>query len=74
MDRSKTRLQVTMLFGSWTNPSLTTDVRPYTFRQGDSVAQVTRKRGLSVDEVKRLNPQIDLEHVSEGQTILLPSR
>ena len=63
-----------MLFGSWGNPSMTSDVRPYTFRQGDSVAQVTHKRGLSIEEVQRLNSNVDLDRVTEGQTILLPSR
>lgn len=48
-------------------------VRPYTLRSGDTLKSIAQKRGLTVQQVISINPEVKPDAVSAGQTILLPS-
>eukprot|EP00958_Prasinococcus_capsulatus_P020986 scaffold2799_cov408-Prasinococcus_capsulatus_cf.AAC.10 len=48
-------------------------VRVYPVRQGETITDIIVKRGIHIDEVEALNPDVDLEHLSGGQTIHLPA-
>uniref|UniRef100_A0A7S0WQV1 LysM domain-containing protein n=1 Tax=Pyramimonas obovata TaxID=1411642 RepID=A0A7S0WQV1_9CHLO len=49
--------------------------RPYTVREGDTLFQIAKKRGISIDQMKALNARLDLntELLHPGDTILLPA-
>lgn len=55
------------------NVSASFTVRPYTLRKGDTVESIADKRGFEISELKKLNHQVNLSKLEEGQTILLPS-
>ncbi|KAF6263818.1 chitinase-related protein [Scenedesmus sp. NREL 46B-D3] len=48
-------------------------VRPYTLRKGDTLKSIAQKRGLTVDQVININPDVKPDVVTAGQTILLPA-
>lgn len=48
-------------------------VRPYTLRKGDTVSTIAQKRGLTVQQVISINPDVKPDAVAAGQTILLPA-
>lgn len=48
-------------------------VRPYTLRKGDTLKSIAQKRGLTVDQVININPEVKPDAVAAGQTILLPA-
>eukprot|EP00878_Enallax_costatus_P000647 GHUV01000753.1.p1 GENE.GHUV01000753.1~~GHUV01000753.1.p1 ORF type:complete len:214 (+),score=39.95 GHUV01000753.1:213-854(+) len=48
-------------------------VRPYTARKGDTVKTIAQKRGLTVQQVLSMNPDVKPDAVEAGQTILLPA-
>lgn len=48
-------------------------VRPYTLRKGDSISSIANKRGFTVLQITSINPDLNPDKVSEGQTILLPA-
>eukprot|EP00775_Hariotina_reticulata_P004805 gene4804-5053_t len=48
-------------------------VRPYTLRKGDTLASIAQKRGLTVQQVVSINPDVKPDAVGAGQTILLPA-
>lgn len=48
-------------------------VRPYTLRKGDTLKSIAQKRGLTVDQVISMNPEVKPDAVAAGQTILLPA-
>jgi LysM repeat protein len=48
-------------------------VRPYTARKGDTVKTIADKRGLTVQQVLSMNPEVKPDAVQAGQTILLPA-
>jgi LysM repeat protein len=50
--------------------------RPYTVRKGDYLYAVARKRGISIEQIKALNPSLDVtteDYLVPGMTILLPA-
>jgi len=50
--------------------------RPYTVRKGDYLYAVARKRGIAVEQIKALNPSLDVnteDYLVPGMTILLPA-
>ena len=49
------------------------DVRPYTVREGDTAGSIVSKRGLEMNEVRKLNTKIDMSQLQVGQTLLLPA-
>lgn len=48
-------------------------VRVYPVREGETITDIIVKRGIHIDEVTALNPDIDLENLSGGQSIHLPA-
>eukprot|EP00882_Tetradesmus_deserticola_P001759 GHRQ01001889.1.p1 GENE.GHRQ01001889.1~~GHRQ01001889.1.p1 ORF type:complete len:214 (+),score=82.63 GHRQ01001889.1:584-1225(+) len=48
-------------------------VRPYTLRKDDTLKTIAQKRGLTVDQVISINPDVKPDVVAAGQTILLPA-
>lgn len=48
-------------------------VRPYTLRKGDALESIARKRGFTLQQIVSINPDINPDSVTEGQTILLPA-
>lgn len=45
------------------------DVEWYTIKEGDFVGRVAARHGMTLAEIKRLNPDIDVDRVSIGQKI-----
>lgn len=48
--------------------------RTYPLRQGERLADVLRARDISMDEVRQLNPGVNLDRLPAGATILLPGK
>ncbi|KAK9840508.1 hypothetical protein WJX74_011027 [Apatococcus lobatus] len=48
-------------------------VRPYTVRQGDTLSSIARKRDVQEAELVKLNHDLNVDSLREGQTILLPA-
>lgn len=50
------------------------EVRRYTVRPGDTMSSIARAAGISIDALRRLNPDIDPRFLRAGQTVYLPAR
>ncbi|KAF8059666.1 hypothetical protein HT031_005074 [Scenedesmus sp. PABB004] len=48
-------------------------VRPYTLRKDDTIKTIAQKRGLTVQQLLAINPDVRPDAVAVGQTILLPA-
>lgn len=49
------------------------EVRPYTLRKGDTIDSIAKKRGMTVQQVLDVNPDLNAVRLQEGNTILLPT-
>ena len=47
------------------------ETRTYTVQSGDTVSAIGQQNGLTVSEIKELNPELDEARISVGQEILL---
>lgn len=47
-------------------------VRPYTLRQGDTLSSIAEKRDIDLNQLIKLNHEIDPNNVGADQTILVP--
>lgn len=47
-------------------------VRPYTLRQGDTLSSIAEKRDIDLNQLIKLNHEIDVNNVRADQTILVP--
>jgi teichoic acid transport system ATP-binding protein len=56
-----------------TGPRTTTtrERRRYTVRPGDTLASIAEKTGVSVEEIQELNPDVDPNSLTVGETIKL---
>ncbi len=52
---------------------LSEETLSYTVKPGDSLYQISKRMGCSIDEIKRLN-HLQSVHLKIGQTLLLPKR
>lgn len=52
-----------------TEKKIAEDTEWYTIKDGDLVGRVAQRYGMSLAEIKRLNPDIDVDRVSIGQRI-----
>mmetsp|Transcript_18534 Transcript_18534/g.60381 ORF Transcript_18534/g.60381 Transcript_18534/m.60381 type:complete len:211 (+) Transcript_18534:13-645(+) len=48
-------------------------VRPYTVRKGDTFDSVAQKRGITANELLRLNKRVHTGQLKTGETILIPT-
>lgn len=48
-------------------------VRPYTVRNGDTLASIAQKREVPLEQVLKLNHSTSPDALVEGQTLLLPT-
>ncbi len=44
----------------------------YVVKQGDTVTRIAAQYGLTVDDLVRANPDLDPDHISTGQQIIIP--
>lgn len=47
--------------------------RSYPVREGETIGDIIGKRNITMDEVEKLNPNVDLKRLKEGQVIKLPA-
>ena len=52
-------------------PSDLSSATEYVVRRGDSIARIATEAGLSADDIRRLNPDVDWSNVTVGQKIRL---
>lgn len=50
------------------------EARRYTVRPGDTLSSIARAAGISLDQLRRFNPDIDARFLRAGQTVYLPAR
>lgn len=54
--------------------SSNTDFEIYTINKGETLTEIARKKGTSVDDIMKLNPDIDPHKINKGQTIKIPKK
>ena len=57
-----------------TPPPITSPLPPSNmvrFRSGDSIAEIGRQHGITIDKIRKLNPRLDLENLTIGSKIRL---
>ncbi|HEV3001035.1 MAG TPA: LysM domain-containing protein [Solirubrobacteraceae bacterium] len=57
--------------GTTTGPRTTPQRRTYTVRPGDTLARISERTGVSVEELQELNPDIDPNSLTVGDKIKL---
>lgn len=45
----------------------------YRVEKGDSLWRIAHVNGVEIDEIQRANPQLDIDHLTVGEKIFLPS-
>jgi LysM repeat protein len=45
--------------------------RSYTVRRGDTASAIAQKAGVTLTQLKRLNPKLDVQSLSPGQKVIL---
>jgi LysM repeat protein len=56
---------------STTRTSTTRKRKTYTVRPGDTLALISERTGVSVEELEELNPEVDANNLTVGQKIRL---
>lgn len=49
-----------------------TATRKHIVEDGDSFYSIARKYNVSIDEIKRLNPDLDVQHLTPGLSVAIP--